>query len=72
MAQREDFFLLHLPATSKMEVMLGLGNAFVASIVLICTILFLSRRLRSGKGMDNFQKRPAKVSRLFARSLTYY
>ncbi|SPJ77950.1 uncharacterized protein FTOL_06364 [Fusarium torulosum] len=60
MAQREGFFLLHLPATSKMEVRLSLGNAFVASIVLVCTIPFLSSRLRSGKGDDNFQKRPAK------------
>jgi hypothetical protein len=70
--QHEDFFLLQLPTASKMEVRLSLGNAFVASIVPICTILFLSRRLMSGKGDDNSQKRPAKVSRTLCHPLTYY
>ncbi|KIL87216.1 hypothetical protein FAVG1_09773 [Fusarium avenaceum] len=43
-----------------MEVMLSLGNAFVASIVLICTTLFLSYRLRSAEGNDKSQKRLGK------------
>lgn len=52
-----------------MEAMLSWGNVFVADIVLICTILFLSYRLRSAKGND---KHPAKVSRTLAHPLTFY
>ncbi|KAM0216980.1 hypothetical protein ACHAQD_007699 [Fusarium lateritium] len=43
-----------------MEVTLSLRNAFVAFIVLICTILFLFRRLGSGKSDGKTQKPQAR------------